>query len=170
VFSLRQHAIRGAIWASAENWSRQVISLVIFMMLARILAPAEIGLYAIVTIVITLMQIVLDNGIGEAIVQRRDLEPDHVDAGFWVNMALSVCLAAMATLLAGTTADLFGEPALRDLVPVASLMIIIGSLSSTQQALLKRNLNFRTLAIRHRRHRHGAFGIRGLESRGPADH
>lgn len=80
--SLKQRAIQGVFWASAENWSRQLISLVVFMVLARILAPSDIGLYAIVTVVITCMQIFLDNGIGEAIVQRRYLEPDHLDAGF----------------------------------------------------------------------------------------
>jgi O-antigen/teichoic acid export membrane protein len=148
LLSLKQRAIRGAFWASAENWSRQFISLVIFMVLARILAPTEIGLYAIVTIVITLTQIFLDSGVGEAIVQRRDLEPEHIDAGFWGNMGLSVLLAGSAALLAGTISDLFGEPALGELIPVASLIILIGSLSSTQQALLKRNLDFRTLAIR----------------------
>jgi PST family polysaccharide transporter len=148
VLSLKQRAVRGAFWASAENWSRQLVSLIIFMVLARILTPMEIGLYAIVTIVVTLMQIFLDNGVGEAIVQRRDLDPEHVDAGFWVNMALSAVLAATAALSAGTLAGLFGEPDLANLIPVASLIILIGSLSSTQQALLRRSLDFRTLAIR----------------------
>jgi O-antigen/teichoic acid export membrane protein len=140
--------MRGAFWASAENWSRHLISLVIFMVLTRILAPAEIGLYAIVTIVITLMQIFLDTGIGEAVVQRRDLEPDHLNAGFWANMILSCVLAVGAIVLAGPIADLFDEPALRNLIPVASLIIVLGSLSTIQQALLRRSLDFRALAIR----------------------
>jgi O-antigen/teichoic acid export membrane protein len=145
---LKQQAIRGVFWASAENWSRQLISLVVFMVLARILAPSEIGLYAIVTVVIALMQIFLDNGIGEAIVQRRDLDPDHLDAGFWTNTLLSIVLCCAAMLLAGTFAALFGDPALVDLIPVASLVIVIGSLSSIQQALLRRSLDFRSLAMR----------------------
>jgi O-antigen/teichoic acid export membrane protein len=148
LLSLKQRAMRGAFWASAENWSRQLISLVIFMVLARILAPAEIGLYAIVTVVITLMQIFLDTGVGEAVIQRRDLEPDHLNAGFWANMILSCVLGVGAVLLAGPIADLFDEPALRNLIPVASLIIVIGSLSTIQQALLRRSLDFRALAIR----------------------
>jgi PST family polysaccharide transporter len=146
--SLKQRAIHGIFWASAENWSRQLISLIVFMVLARILAPADIGLYAIVTVVIALMQIFLDNGVGEAIVQRRELEPDHLSAGFWVNTIVSVALAGAAIFLANSIAALFGEPALKSLIPVASLIIVIGSLSSIQQALLRRNLDFRSLAMR----------------------
>ncbi|CAN5261090.1 lipopolysaccharide biosynthesis protein [soil metagenome] len=140
--------MRGAFWASLENWGRQSISLIVFMVLARIVAPADIGLYAIVAIVITLMQVFLDTGVGDAIVQRSEIDAEHLDAGFWSNMALSVALALAAAVLAGPIAALFGEPDLRRLLPVASLIIVLGSLSTVQQALLKRNLDFKPLAIR----------------------
>jgi O-antigen/teichoic acid export membrane protein len=148
LLSLKQRAIRGAFWASAENWSRQLISLVIFMVLARILAPADIGLYTIVTVILTLMQIFLDNGVGEALVQRQNLEQGHLNAAFWINMILAVALSTMGLFTAGTVADLFGQPALQHLIPVGSLIILIGSLSSIQQALLRRSLDFRALAVR----------------------
>lgn len=146
--NLRRLALEGAFWSSAEGWSRQLASLVIFVAVARLLTPVEIGLFAMVVIVLAAVQTILDEGLNEVLIQREPLDELHLDSAFWSNVALTggVCaaLVAGAPLLAG----LFEEPGIAPLLQVAALAPLLVGLCGVQQALLRRQLRYRILVVR----------------------
>jgi PST family polysaccharide transporter len=145
---LRDRVITGAIWASIDGWGHQVASLIVFAVLARLLDPVEIGLFAMVLIVLAALQTVLDEGLTEVIVQRPTLGPGHLDTAFALSVAVSVVLAGATVLAAPAIAALFGQPTLAPMIAVAAAAPLLAGVVGVHQGLLRRRLDYRTLAVR----------------------
>ncbi|MFC7333145.1 lipopolysaccharide biosynthesis protein [Rhodocista pekingensis] len=146
--NLRRLALEGAFWSSAEGWSRQLASLVIFVAVARLLSPAEIGLFAMVTIVLAAVQTVLDEGLNEVLIQREPLDDRHLDTAFWCNVALTGGICGALVLAAPLLARLFDEPGIAPLLQVVALAPLLVGLCGVQQALLRRQFRYRLLVTR----------------------
>jgi O-antigen/teichoic acid export membrane protein len=142
-------ALRSAIWVMAESWLVRLVSLVAFLALARLLDPGDFGIMALAGVYLTFCSFVIDQGFGTALVQREDLQPGHLDAVFWAQLAIGAGVAAFTFASAGWVARLFGEPGLGPVLQALALFPAITALTLVQQAQLRRELRFRALAIRH---------------------
>ena len=118
------------------------------MILARVLDPKDFGLVAFALVFIGMTQVVADQGMADALVQRKDLDPAHFDSAFWMNVAFGILLAAILAGLAIPISRAVGEPRLAPVVAVLALSIPISSLNLVQRALMTRELAFRSLALR----------------------
>jgi PST family polysaccharide transporter len=145
---LRKEATRGVAWSALERWGSQVLSFGIFTVLARELEPSAFGLVALAGVVIEFVRVFVDQGFSEAVIQRAQLEKEHLDTAFWTGLATGAVLAVACALGAGLIAGAMGDPALAPVLRWLSLAFVIGGLSSTQAALLQRRLAFRELAAR----------------------
>ncbi|BAY15217.1 hypothetical protein NIES21_10320 [Anabaenopsis circularis NIES-21] len=146
--NLRQKAVKGLLWSAIESWGKQVVSFGVFFLLARLLGPQAFGLVALSGIFLSFLQIFVDQGFSTAIVQRQDLEAEHLDTAFWTNLGVSVILAALSIACSGLVAAFFKEPKIVPILCWLSLNFVINGLSSVQQAILQRSLAFKSLAVR----------------------
>ena len=145
---LKSKTIKGVAWSSIETWSDQGISLLVFILLARLLEPKDFGLMALASIYIAAMQMVIRQGLTEAIVQKEKLEAEHLDAVFWVNLLLGTALGLFTLFCSRWVAALFGSPELSDVVQWLSASLLFGSLSTVQSAVMQREMRYRSLALR----------------------
>jgi O-antigen/teichoic acid export membrane protein len=146
--NLRVRAIKGVFWSGVDTWGRQLISLIIVMILARILTPDIFGLVALATVFTAFIQLFLDQGFSDAIIQLEELEPEHLDTAFWTNIGVAFLFFFISLITADWVSVLFRESQLAPIIRWLSLSFLLFSLSSTQQALLRRELAFRELSIR----------------------
>jgi O-antigen/teichoic acid export membrane protein len=135
-------------WSFVLNGGRQAINTVILLVLAALLGPTSFGVVAMASVFVLLIQSVLTNGFVAAIVQRKDLEPEHLDAMFWVSLGLSVAMALPCIALSGVWADLNRTPELQPVLIALSALIPIQGLVTVQEAILRREMRFRPLAMR----------------------
>ncbi|MGK7895451.1 MAG: MOP flippase family protein [Xenococcus sp. (in: cyanobacteria)] len=147
--NLKQRAAKGLLWSAIQSWAGQVISFSVFFVLARLLQPEDFGLIALAAVFLTFMQIFLDQGFAEAIIQRKELEPEHLDTAFWISFGVSLLLMLLGIGFADVTANLLKEPELAPIVSWFSASFLFSGLSSVQQAILRRELAFKNLAIRN---------------------
>lgn len=145
---LQRRVARGLAWTVVDTWGRQVLNLVVFLILARLLVADAFGLVALATVFVAFAQLVVDQGMGDALIQRREVTRSHIDTAFWVSVAMGLLLTASAQLLAGPLAALLNEPDLEPILRVLSLTFVLSAISSIQIALLRRELAFRSLALR----------------------
>ncbi len=148
MINLREKAIKGVAWSAVEKWGTQAFSFVIFLILARLLNPEDFGLVALATVFTAFIQIFLDQGFSAAIIQRDVVEPIHLDTAFWVNMMAGILFAGVTVWFAPSIAVFFNSPELTPIIKWLSLVFIFVALSSTQQAILRRDFLFRSLATR----------------------
>ena len=146
--SIRNQFFKGVIWTVIESWGSRFITFFVFFTLARLLEPKDFGLIALASVFTAFVQIFLDQGLGTAIVQRKNLEPEHLDSAFWTNVGTGVVLTTLSIALSVPVSLFFKQPDLAPVVRWASLGILINSFSSVQEALFQRDLNFKLISIR----------------------
>ena len=88
--NLRQRAAQGVFWSAIRNWGSSLLTMAVLIVLARLLKPEAFGLLALASACTALMQVFLRAGFTQALVQRAELEPDHLDTAFWINLASAV--------------------------------------------------------------------------------
>lgn len=146
--TLRRRATAGVLWAFAERFSQELIGFVVFVLLARLLGPADFGVVALAGVFVAFTGLFLDMGFSSAIIQRRDLKPADLDTAFWMNVGISVPMCLLLMGLSGPIANAFDQPALGSVLVWLSPVLILRALVMTQQTLLRRNFGFRALALR----------------------
>ncbi len=137
--TLRSAAIHGVFWSAAEKWGRYLISFAVFTLLARLLDPHAFGLAALAWVYISCMDGLAGQGFDTAIIQRKQLDPEHLDTAFWSHIALGAAFMLLTAALAGPIERLFGEPGLAPVLRWLSLSFLISSLNRVQVALRSGN-------------------------------
>ncbi|MGL4503378.1 MAG: lipopolysaccharide biosynthesis protein, partial [Planktothrix sp.] len=84
----------------------------------------------------------------EAIVQRQNLEKEHLDTAFWVSICMSGMLILVTLVAAEPIAIAFKSPEIAPIICWLSLGFLLSALNSVQQGLFRRKLAFRALAMR----------------------
>lgn len=145
---LRGRTLRAVSWSAVQSVASLLTTTLALIVLSRLLDPAAFGLIALAAVFLAFVQIFVEQGLTDALVQRDRLDPEHLDAAFWSSLGAGVLLAGASALAAPLVARLFHEPALAPVVRWLSLGLVFPALSGVQQALLRRRLEFRTLAVR----------------------
>ena len=71
--TLKAKVAHGLKWQAINIIGRQLLSLVGFTTLARLLDPSAFGLAALIGVYLGFVSMFIDQGIGMAIIQRQDL-------------------------------------------------------------------------------------------------
>jgi len=135
-------------WSYAGQWGDRAFSAIFTFVLAALLGPRDFGLVAIGLVYLAFMQMFLDQGLVAALIRKADLEPEHCDAVFWMNLFLSAVLVAITIAISGWWGRVNHAPDLGRLLSVMSLSIPLEGLSIVQSALLRRSMDFKSLSIR----------------------
>ena len=98
--NLRYQVVSGLVWRFGERIAAQIVSLVVSIILARLLAPSDYGAVTLVMIFITFADVFVTNGLGSALIQKE--APDDLDFSsvFYVNLVLSIGLYIIIFILA----------------------------------------------------------------------
>lgn len=139
-------AQRGAMWSAVQIVTRNVVSIGVTAVLARLLVPEDYGLIGMVATLTALLQVFSDMGLSWATVQRRDLTHAQVSSLFWVNIAAGVVLWGAMIAGAPFLAAFYGEPALTMITIVSGVGFAISGVAVQPMALLLRRMDFRRIA------------------------
>jgi PST family polysaccharide transporter len=144
---LSRHAVRGFLWMLSTGAAQGVVQVVAMVVLARLLGPTPFGIVGGALIVMRVADIVSKLGVGQALVQRKDLDERHIAAAliFFLGWGALVTVALVET--APLLASLIGIPELDRVVPLMALGVLASNLSEVSMALLRRELRFRVLAV-----------------------
>ncbi len=145
---LSTRAIHAARWATIEGIASQGFSFAAFLMMARLLSPGDFGLVAMANIYVLVTQVIIFQGLGQAIIQKLDLQPEHLDAAFWINVCIGILLVVLTMALSQPVAAWFHAPRLCGLLQWLSILFITSALTDVQVNLLARNFAYRSLALR----------------------
>ena len=64
--------VNNVLWNAIEKYSSQGISLLVSIVMARILTPAEYGIIGIISVFIGIANIFINSGIGKALIAKKD--------------------------------------------------------------------------------------------------
>lgn len=145
--NLRRSSVRGATMVSASRAGSLVLRFGSTAILARILAPEDYGLVAMTAVVSGFFGMFMDVGLTAATIQREQISHRQISTLFWVNVSLGCLIAAIVALLAPWVADFYGEPRVTGITRALAATFILGGLAVQHQALLRRHMRFKDLAV-----------------------
>jgi O-antigen/teichoic acid export membrane protein len=144
MISLKQKSINGMLWTVSERFSVQAVQLLVQIVLARLLEPAQFGLIGMLLIFIAVTQSIMDSGFGSALIQKKDADQTDSSSIFFFNLLLGVVLASILFLTAPLIAQFYLQPELIPITRVLSLTLVINAFSLVQTSLLAKKLDFKT--------------------------
>ena len=145
--SLSARALSGLGWSYLATFVKAFLSLLVLVILARLLAPADFGLLAIAWIFILLGIRVGQGLVGPAIIQRSELTDRHIQAGFTLSLMIGLLVAVMIWLVAPVVGEFFKESEAALILQWLSVIFIINGIGNVPAHLLRRELRFRELMI-----------------------
>lgn len=147
--SLKSSVITSLIWKFLERIGTQGVQFVVAIVLARLLAPADFGLIALVTVFIAIANVFVQSGLNTALIQKKNADNLDFSTVFYASLAIAALLYGVLFVCAPLIADFYnGQTKLIPVVRVLGLMLLLGAVSSVQEAYVARNMMFKKLFYR----------------------
>jgi len=145
--SLKHKTYKGFFWSFIERFFVQFIQLVLGIILARILFPADFGLIGMMTIFIALSRVFVDSGLANALIQKQGRTEEDFSTVFYFNII--VCLACYGFIFIGAPyiSAFYRTPELTKIIRVFFLSLLIDSFATVQLTKLRIALDFKKKAI-----------------------
>lgn len=144
---LKRRSVHGAAATILSQGFRFVLQLAAQVLLARMLAPGEFGLLAMVMPLAGFVQMFADLGLLQATVQKPNITEGELSGLFWVSLTTSVALALLLVALAPAVAWFYGEPRAAPVTAALGGVLALGGAAAQPMAIMNRNLRFVPLAI-----------------------
>jgi len=144
---MQEKIAKGLFWRSLEGLGVQGMQFFIQLFLARILMPEDFGVIAILNIFINLANTFVQNGLGAAILQKKN--PEQVDycTVFYVECGIAVLMYIIIFVTAPLIATFYDNEYITTYLRIFSLTIIFCALGSMQTTVLRRRLDFKSSFI-----------------------
>ena len=134
-------------WAGVEQFAPKAIQIVVSILLARILAPADFGLLGMLALFMAAAMVFADSGLSASLVQNQKTTRDDETSVFYINIVLGLLLALLLCAISPFVAKFYGQDLLVPLLCVQSISLPISSFAIVQGAIMTRAMEFRAIAL-----------------------
>ena len=138
--------VRGGALTTFGQLGSAAVSLASIVVLSRLLPPSDFGLVAMVGVVTALGNLIRDMGFTVAALRSPKLTSQQASNLFWINVALSIIVAAAIALSGSLLAELYSEPRLESITPVLAVSMLLGGSQAQFQVKLARDQSYGILA------------------------
>ncbi|MCU6770365.1 Lipopolysaccharide biosynthesis protein wzxC [uncultured Bacteroides sp.] len=145
--NIKDKAFNSVFWSAIERFSVQIGQIVVELILARLLLPADYGVVAMISVFIAIAQTFVDGGFANALIQKKDCSNTDYSTAFYFNVIVGIFLYFCIYFSAPFLSEFYKEPLLEVVTKIVGLNIIISSLSIVQRSRLIIELNFRLQAF-----------------------
>lgn len=140
---LKGKAISSLLWRFLERCGAQGVTFLVTIVLARLLAPEVYGLMALVTVFTAILQVFVDSGMGNALIQKKDADDLDFSSVFFFNLVMCIALYLVLFFCAPLIAAFYHNPELTLVIRVLGITLLIAGVKNVQQAYVSRKLQFK---------------------------
>lgn len=133
--------VRGASLMLVAKLGERALGLLSTLILARLLVPSDFGLVAMAAPVVALVELLGALGMDSALIQRRDLNREHLDTVFTIGLLISAAIALTLWLIAPLAAVYLREPRLEAIIGWLALGNLIQGFSNPGFVLFRKEIN-----------------------------
>lgn len=141
--NLAEAAFSNFIWRLLERFGASGVTFVVSIILARMIDPNAYGLIAIVTVIISFVQVFVDGGLGSALVQKKDSDNLDFSSVFFFNIFFSCILYTLIFFVAPVIAKFYENDQLCSVIRILCVIVIISAVKNIQQAYVTKYLIFK---------------------------
>jgi len=135
--------LRSALLFSAiAQQSNLIISFISIAIVARLLTPAEIGVFAVASAITVLAIEIRSFGVGQYLVRETELDDEKKRSAFGMMLLTSWSLAALVIISAPFVATFYRQPDLEPIFWILSGTFLLAPFSTVPFAMLMRDMRF----------------------------
>lgn len=144
--TLHQKTTSATKWSALDVFMRQGVQFVVSIVLARILAPEDFGVIAMLAMFIGVAGVFIDSGFSSALIQRQNVTHTDESTVFFFNLGMGAVTALLLCAAAPWIAAFFKQPVLQYLTYAMAFNLFVNAFGSIHGTLLNKELNFKTTA------------------------
>ncbi len=139
----KENIVANLFWRFAERSGAQLVSFIVSIVLARMLDPNLFGTVAILYVFIEIVQVFVDSGLGNALIQKKNADDLDFSSVFYVNLILCISMYGLLFVLAPIIAGFYNDNTMISMIRVLGLTVVISGVKNIQQAYVSRHLMFK---------------------------
>ncbi len=144
---LKRQSIKGAVWTFVDILSNKGAYFFATIILAKILGPKEFGLIGMITLFVTLGNVLVDSGMSTSLLRKSDVSQIDYDTVFMSSVVISILTYVIFFFSAPFVADFYHEPSLTQVLRCYCLGFVINSFRSIHIIKLMKEMNFKVITI-----------------------
>ena len=141
--NLKLEVLSGLFWKMSERIGAQGITFIVSIVLARLLTPEDYGLVSLLTIFISISNILVQSGFGNALIQKKDADNIDFSTIFYFNILMSFLFYILLYYLAPYIANFYNKTELIPILRVLSFSVIISAVNNLQHAYISKTMQFK---------------------------
>ena len=115
---------RAIFWRSGSQIAAQIISWSSTLIVMRLLAPADYGLFAMSLVMLSFLTFLNGYGFASALIQERDLTRQRIREAFGLLLTANAVIATLQWFAAPLVAAYYGQPIVIDMLRVQTLIYL----------------------------------------------
>ena len=131
------------VWRLLERCGAQGVSFIVSIVLARLLDPSVYGTIALVLVFTTVLQVFVDSGLGNALIQKKDADDIDFSSVFFFNVLFCLVLYFGIFAFAPLIANFYSDTELTSVIRVLALVVVISGVKNVIQAHVTKTLQFK---------------------------
>jgi len=140
--TLLQRVVRGGGWVFALRITDQLFGLARLIILARLLAPADFGLFGIALLAMSALETFSQTGFSAALIQKNEDIKPYLDTAWTVQLIRGTILALILFAVAPHIAAFFDAPAAKSILQVIGLSVLFQGFTSVGVIYFQKELEF----------------------------
>ncbi|KIQ18705.1 hypothetical protein RT99_16855 [Flavobacterium sp. MEB061] len=141
--SLKGHALSGFVWSFLQQFSVQLITFSVQLILARILQPSEFGLIGMLTVFIGIGTALFEGGMTSSLIRVSTVDTKDYSTVFFFNLGVSVLIYLLFFLTAPYIALFYRQPMLTHIARVYGLSFVFLAFGTVQNTILIKEMKFK---------------------------
>lgn len=136
----------GVAWNIAEKIGSTLLQAIVSIIVANRIMPDDMGIIAVLTVFVTLSQVVIDSGFSQTLIRKANATAEDFKAVFRFNLIASVALYAILTATTPWIASYYGWELIRKVAPVLYLLLPLNALCVIQNTIMVKEFRFAQLS------------------------
>lgn len=146
--NLKRQLSNSTAWMSLAASGMSIVSFLVFIVISRLLSPAEIGLAVFAILVVELGKIIINGGLSQAIVQRSEWDQDYASTCFTLNLISGAIFTALVWFVGVPLTRAFYTPDAVPVLQVLCVIFLIEAIKIVHEGKLRREFQFKLIAVR----------------------
>ena len=132
----------GVAWSITEKLCSMLLQMVVSIVVARLLAPEDFGVVAILTFFTAVSATIIDGGFSQTLLRKSDITNDDYKSVFIFNMAVAMLLYLLLVATSPLLASYYNLAVITKIAPALFLVLPLSAVGTIQNTILARELRF----------------------------
>lgn len=141
--TIKKKVTSGLIWTYLERFLAQGVTLIVSIVLARLLVPENYGVIAIVQVFISIANVFMSDGFGNALIQKKNSDSLDFSTVMYFSVGYSLVLYMILFFTAPFIADYYNMPEITPIIRVMAIRLPIAGINTVQKAVVSKSMHFK---------------------------